>query len=107
MRAYNPLSVDELGRNAARALMGYPSVELPPEEQFDGAGVYTIHYSGAFSAYAGLKVDEPIYVGKADLTGEAARTDSSRAGPTRSPLPSVRTRYFDQGRSELGHCGLP
>jgi len=39
VRAYNPLSVDELGRNAARALMEYPADTLPPDEAFDGAGV--------------------------------------------------------------------
>lgn len=44
MRAYNPLSVDELGRNMARALMEYPADALPPSEPFEGAGVYTLHY---------------------------------------------------------------
>ena len=29
MRAYNPLSVDELGKNAVRALMDYPADALP------------------------------------------------------------------------------
>lgn len=68
MRAYNPLSVDELGRNAARALMDYPAVALAPEESFDGAGVYTVYYHGPFPAYAGMNDEEPIYVGKADFT---------------------------------------
>ena len=70
VRIYNPLSVDELGRNAARALMGYPRDTLPPRESFNGAGVYTVHYTGSFGAYAGLREDEPIYVGKADLPGK-------------------------------------
>lgn len=69
MRAYNPLSVDELGRNAARALMAYPSDPLPPES-FEGAGVYTLHYSGSFDAYVGMGDDKPIYVGKADPAGK-------------------------------------
>ena len=69
MRAYNPLSVDELGRNMARALMEYPADALPPSEPFDGAGVYRLHYSGVFPAYAGVGVDVPIYVGKADPPG--------------------------------------
>lgn len=69
MRAYNPLSVDELGRNAARALMEFPVEILPPNEAFDGAGVYTLHYRGAFPAYAGIGNDAPIYVGKADPPG--------------------------------------
>lgn len=54
MRVYNPLSVDELGRNAARALMEYPAEVLPPGDTFDGAGVYTLHYSGTFPAYADI-----------------------------------------------------
>ena len=67
-RVYNPLNVEEFGRNAARALMEYPADTLPPGDAFNGAGVYTIHYAGDFPAYAGLG-DTPIYVGKADPPG--------------------------------------
>ncbi len=63
MRAYDPLTVEELGRNAARALMSYEAVALPPEDAI-GRGVYTLHYHGQFDAYAGLG-DTPIYVGQA------------------------------------------
>ncbi len=77
MRDYNPLSVDELGRNAVRALMDYPADQLPPAESFNGAGVYTIHYSGAFDAYADMG-DTPIYVGKADMPGK--RQGRTRGG---------------------------
>lgn len=63
MRAYDPLTVEELGRNAARALMSYEAVALPPEDAI-GRGVYTLHYHGPFDAYAGLG-DTPIYVGQA------------------------------------------
>lgn len=69
MRNYDPLSVDVLGQNAARALMEHPANELPPENVFNGAGVYTLHYRGAFPAYAGIGEDTPIYVGKADPPG--------------------------------------
>lgn len=69
MRAYDPLSVDELGRNAARALMGYPPDLLPPNETFNGVGVYTLHYTGTFYPYAGMGLEQPIYVGKADPPG--------------------------------------
>lgn len=68
MREYNPLSLDELGRNAVRALMEYPTDALLPSEAIAGAGVYTLHYAGPFRAYANLD-DEPIYVGKADPPG--------------------------------------
>ena len=72
------LSVDELGRNAARALMAYPTATLPPDESFDGAGVYTIHYRGAFPAYVGMDDEEPIYVGKADPQGKRQGRDAIR-----------------------------
>ena len=81
-RAYNPLSVDELGRHAARALMEYPSASLPPKESFNGGGVYTVHYQGDFTAYAGMGDEEPIYVGKADLPGKRqGRAAIKRATP--------------------------
>ncbi len=70
MRRYNPLSIAELGKNAVRALMAYDIAALPPDPEFDGGGVYVLHYNGKFSAYDGLG-DRPIYVGKAnpDLYG--------------------------------------
>ncbi|MXY66596.1 MAG: Eco29kI family restriction endonuclease [Gammaproteobacteria bacterium] len=69
-RRYNPLNVDELGRNAARALICYPLSKLPPPDAFQGCGVYTIHYHGTFPAYTCMGSDEPIYVGKADPPGK-------------------------------------
>lgn len=82
MRSYNPLSVDELGRNAARALMEYPADVLPPGESFGGAGVYTLHYLGRFRAYAGLGTDTPIYVGKADPPGRRQGRRSADSATT-------------------------
>ncbi len=81
-RAYDPLNVDELGRNTARALMGHPSSPLPPAASFAGAGVYTIHYSGSFPPYADLAENAPIYVGKADHPGRRqGRTARQQAAP--------------------------
>ena len=71
MRAYNPLTVEALGRNSAQAVMRYPADALPPHDAFDGVGVYTLHYAGSFHAYAGLG-DLPLYVGKADGAGPRA-----------------------------------
>lgn len=82
MREYNPLSVDELGRNAARALIGYPPDTLPPSDQFTGAGVYTLHYAGSFHAYAEMDNQEPIYVGKADLPGKRQGRTASKQNTT-------------------------
>ena len=82
MRAYDPLSVDELGRNAARALMEHPAGALPPEESFVGVGVYTLHYVGRFPAYAGLGERAPIYVGKADPPGRRQGRGSATSATT-------------------------
>lgn len=82
MRDYNPLSVDELGRSAALALMGYEPSVLPPDGQFDGAGVYTIHYDGSFPAYVDMGNDRPIYVGKAEPSGKRqGRTSAGQSSP--------------------------
>ena len=84
IRTYNPLSVDELGRNAVRALLDYPCDVLPPHSQFNGAGVYTIHYTGCFPAYSGMCKDAPIYVGKADPPGKrlGGKTSKQADKPT-------------------------
>lgn len=82
MRTCNPLSVDELGRSAALALMGYEPSVLPPDEHFNGAGVYTIHYDGPFPAYADMGNEQPIYVGKAEPSGKRqGRTSARRSSP--------------------------
>ena len=82
MRTYNPLSVDELGRSAALALMGYEPSVLPPDEQFNGAGVYTIHYHGPFPTYTDMGNGQPIYVGKAEPSGKRqGRTAARRSSP--------------------------
>ena len=91
-RSYNPLNVDELGRNAARKLMDYPAVALPPEERFAGGGVYSIYYHGGFLAYAKLK-GAPIYVGKADLPG---KRQGRRAGKAPRPVLHSRLREHAQ-----------
>lgn len=89
-RAYNPLSVDELGRNAVRALLEYPCEALPPPDQFPGAGVYTIHYNGSFPAYQGIPEGDPIYVGKADPPGK--RQGGAAARQTDRPVLYTRLR---------------
>lgn len=78
MREYNPLSVNELGRNAVRALMEYGIAELPPAPAFTGAGVYSLHYSGGFEAYSEIGA-APIYVGKADSEMYVRLTDHANS----------------------------
>lgn len=93
-RNYDPLNIDELGRNAARKLMDYPAIALPPADRFFGGGVYTIYYRGPFHAYANLKVDEPIYVGKADLPGKR----QGRRAP-QAPKPVLHSRLKEHAQT--------
>ena len=92
MRNYDPLSVDELGRNAARASMEYPADALPPANAFEGVGVYTLHYTGEFPAYAAIGADVPIYVGKADPPGR-------RQGRTQASTPVLHRRLQEHAES--------
>jgi len=80
-RRYNPLSIEELGRNAVRALLVHPDDILPPDEPFDGCGVYTIHYRGTFPAYTDIGSEPPIYVGKADPVGKRQGRSTGMDGP--------------------------
>lgn len=58
--------------------MEYPADALPPSAAFNGAGVYTLHYTGDFPAYTAAGLDVPIYVGKADPPGRRqGRTQAS------------------------------
>lgn len=95
-RRYNPVETEELGRNAARALLEYPAVRLPPD-RFPGAGIYTIHYQGEFEAYQGLTEVEPIYVGKAEPPG---RRQGRREGyETTEERPILQARLREHAES--------
>lgn len=62
--------------------MEFPADALPPNEPFQGVGVYTLHYIGLFSAYADLGEDTPIYVGKADPPGRRQGRSSATTRTT-------------------------
>jgi len=69
---FNPLDKLNLAKSLADALLKMPLSPLPPDEKFDGAGIYAIYYSGQFAPYEPLAVKNqgknptaPIYVGKA------------------------------------------
>ena len=46
---YDPLNYDNLARNVVQALLDSDETPLPPEQAFDGAGVYAIYYHGSFA----------------------------------------------------------
>lgn len=62
----------ELLKDAVRFFHGTPVCQFPPEERFNGAGVYALYYIGKSGLYAkfGREINReeyrlPIYVGKA------------------------------------------
>jgi hypothetical protein len=69
---YDPLSYENLARSVVQALLTQPLGAVPPEEPFDGPGVYALYYGGSFTPYlpiAGPESERPIYVGKAVPAG--------------------------------------
>lgn len=69
---FNPLDKRRLGESVANALLKRPVGPLPPDERFEGAGIYAIYYTGGVPFYRPLaernqrnKYELPIYVGKA------------------------------------------
>ena len=73
---YNPLDKHNLGNNVAEALLRSEVHSLGDLSRFQGAGVYSIYYTGDFSSYTPLSEQNknnlfkmPIYVGKAVSAG--------------------------------------
>lgn len=73
---YNPLDTDNLGESLVRALLAMDPVRIDQMEQFPGAGVYAIYYTGGFPAYSAIAAansggdfTQAIYVGKAIPSG--------------------------------------
>ena len=63
---YNPLDKNNLGASVADALLERGKTSIEDIEQFIGAGIYAIYYSGDFASYNHIATNEiPIYVGKA------------------------------------------
>jgi hypothetical protein len=69
---FNPLDKRSLGESVAGALLTQPVGALPPTNQFMGAGIYAIYYTGDFKVYQPIaganrknRFQQPIYVGKA------------------------------------------
>ena len=69
---FNPLDKLNLAESLAEAMLKRPVTPLPPEEKFNGAGIYAIYYAGDFAPYKAIAEKNqgedptlPIYVGKA------------------------------------------
>jgi len=67
-----------MAESLVRELIDRPAHPLPPEDSFDGCGVYALYYAGDFGPYRALAeraatgdghAGPPIYVGKAVPSG--------------------------------------
>jgi len=74
---FNPLAVENVGVTLAVELLEQQLHPMPPTQEFVGAGVYALYYSGSHPAYLGLtEIDKgrnkyPLYIGKA--SGESSK----------------------------------
>jgi hypothetical protein len=99
---FNPLDKLNLAESLADAMLKRPVSPLPPEEKFEGAGIYAIYYAGAFKPYRVLARENrsddpslPIYVGKAVPPG--ARKGGFGLGAT--PGRALRSRLLQHAKS--------
>lgn len=75
-KPYNPLERKNLGGSVAKALLEREPLRMDKLNKFNGAGVYTIYYTGDFGCYQPIahanqdgRFRLPIYVGKAIPAG--------------------------------------
>ncbi|KKM12215.1 restriction endonuclease Eco29kI [Clostridiales bacterium PH28_bin88] len=74
-KPYNPLDENNLAETLVNELLRRQCGPLPPPNEFEGAGIYALYYTGDFPPYR--KIAEanqegcnlPIYVGKASPPG--------------------------------------
>lgn len=69
---FQSASLVELIQDAVEFMTDSPVEQLPPEERFEGAGVYALYYTGDFPLYQKIyksNFELPIYIGKAVLPG--------------------------------------
>lgn len=71
-KPYNPLETENLGASVAEALLNQAVQPLANLQRFQGAGIYSLYYTGPHPAYQLLaaanqddQYRQPIYVGKA------------------------------------------
>lgn len=85
IQPYNPLDKVHLGESVATALLRQDPVPLGTLQDFDGAGVYSIYYTGSFKPYEPISgKDVPIYVGKAIPPGSRKGGVGAGAPPKRA-----------------------
>ena len=98
VKAYDPLDYENLARSVVTALLESASTMLPPVEQFSGAGVYALYYTGPLPFYSPISsptLHTPIYVGKAVPTGARKGTP----GKTPETHTALYRRLHDHAKS--------
>lgn len=101
---FNPLDKKNLGASVAEALLTKDVQPLGQIQQFEGAGIYAIYYTGDFEAYEQVsklnsdgKFMLPIYVGKAVPAG--ARVGSNMEVPAGKVLAKRLKEHADSIRA--------
>ena len=101
---HNPLDRINLGLSVTNALLARKPIPLESAEQFNGAGVYAIYYTGDFPAYRQIAASNkrgrfaaPLYVGKAipaggrkGITSDNANQSTALYGRLREHAESVK-----------------
>ena len=110
---YNPLDKKNLATSVADALLASPVQPLPPEQSFDGSGIYAIYYIGPFPQYRKIaernrddKFQVPIYIGKAVPKGSRKGKGKIDARTSRS-IESASTPRVFAPRGTSGSVLLP
>jgi hypothetical protein len=108
---YNPLDKINLGESISDALISRKTFPLPPEESFNGAGIYAIYYYGPFEPYRSInnhghstQCNTPIYVGKAVPAG--TRKGGLGLGTTSGPVLFNRLREHADSIREAENLDL-
>lgn len=103
VRHFDPLSYENLGASIVRAMEEQPVCPLPELRKFNGAGIYSLYYSGDFGLYARISEANrrepgsfPIYIGKAEA--ENARKGDPALTPDRVG-PKLFNRVMNHKRS--------
>ena len=97
---FNPLDKTHLAESVRDHLLKRPFGKLPPD-QFMGAGIYAIYYTGNFSAYRKISGKTiPIYVGKAVPAGSRKGGYGLAANPS-----DVMYRRLSEHASSIEEAG--
>lgn len=101
---FDPLDYRTVAKSVVDALLARPMSPLPPQEPFQGGGVYAIYYKGKFPLYKPISgTDTPIYVGKAVPAG--GRKGGKSPQEAGEDLEAIASTQPDPGQVLFGRLG--